>query len=147
MTPGTEKLPGLSDRKEGGFIAQHRETLRSAEEGADTIVWMAASPTVAPESLLLFFRPETGDELFCWQVREQSGKFWFDRRQVHTAFPLTGGYSLLLDCHACNPKKEVDLGPSSRTVTECNTKKKVDSGPSRRDGVEQNGETNDMGSV
>ncbi|EKX41510.1 hypothetical protein GUITHDRAFT_95998, partial [Guillardia theta CCMP2712] len=67
VTPGVEKLPGLGDRKPGGFIEQHGPSLRSAAQGADTIVWMASAPVVS----------------------SSTGKLWFDRRAVHTSFPLS----------------------------------------------------------
>jgi len=67
-TPGTKKLPGLSDGKPGGFFEQHGEMLRTAEQGADTIVWMSSAP----------------------KVRETSGLFWFDRKQISPHFTMAG---------------------------------------------------------
>ena len=67
-TPGTEKLPGLVDKKEGSFFEEHGPKLRTAAQGADTIVWMASAP----------------------KVRETSGLFWADRRAVNPHFTLGG---------------------------------------------------------
>mmetsp|Transcript_30732 Transcript_30732/g.62002 ORF Transcript_30732/g.62002 Transcript_30732/m.62002 type:complete len:343 (+) Transcript_30732:8-1036(+) len=68
VTPGTEKLPGLGDRSDGGFVKQHGSKLRTAEQGADTIVWMCSAPV----------------------IRETAGRFWFDRKQVRTSMRLAG---------------------------------------------------------
>jgi dehydrogenase/reductase SDR family protein 12 len=43
MHPGWSLTPGLSTAMKG-FVQQQGETLRSIEEGADSIVWMACSP-------------------------------------------------------------------------------------------------------
>lgn len=67
MHPGWADTAGVK----GSIPTFHRVTrsiLRSVEEGADTIVWLAA----------------------CQRVAGQSGKFWFDRRPAKThAFPWT----------------------------------------------------------
>lgn len=54
------------------FYDQQKRTLRTEEEGADTIVWMAAS------------------KVFEGKNDENNGKFWFDRRSVRTNFPFSG---------------------------------------------------------
>ena len=67
VTPGVERLPAFGTTEPGGFIAQHGPSLRTAAQGADTIVWMASAPC----------------------VRTSSGKMFFDRQETHTNFPLT----------------------------------------------------------
>ena len=67
MHPGWADTAGVK----GSIPTFHRITrsiLRSADEGADTIVWLAA----------------------CQRIAGQSGKFWFDRAPAKThAFPWT----------------------------------------------------------
>lgn len=67
-TPGTKKLPGLTDGKPGGFFQEHGPKLRTAAMGADTIVWMSSAP----------------------KVRETSGLFWADRKAVAPHFRMGG---------------------------------------------------------
>ena len=55
------------------FYEQQQRTLRTQEEGADTIVWMAASEAFEGKD---------------WNTN--NGKFWFDRRSVRTNMPLGG---------------------------------------------------------
>lgn len=54
------------------FYEEQQRTLRTEEEGADTIVWMAASKTFEDKNKI------------------NNGKFWFDRRPVRTNLPLSG---------------------------------------------------------
>lgn len=61
MHPGWADTAGVR-RSLPGFWRRMRRRLRTAEQGADTIVWLAVAP---PERL-------------------GSGRFWFDRRQVPT---------------------------------------------------------------
>eukprot|EP00281_Chroomonas_sp_CCMP1168_P031934 CAMPEP_0206246072 /NCGR_PEP_ID=MMETSP0047_2-20121206/19049_1 /ASSEMBLY_ACC=CAM_ASM_000192 /TAXON_ID=195065 /ORGANISM="Chroomonas mesostigmatica_cf, Strain CCMP1168" /LENGTH=338 /DNA_ID=CAMNT_0053671441 /DNA_START=18 /DNA_END=1034 /DNA_ORIENTATION=- len=68
VTPGVQTLPGLSDGKPGGFFEEHGPKLRSAAEGADTIVWLASAP----------------------KARECAGLLWFDRRTWSPHFTLAG---------------------------------------------------------
>ncbi len=63
MHPGWADTPGVR-RSLPLFHAAMRRTLRTAEEGADTIVWLAAAPCVAG----------------------RSGFFWFDRQIRPTHF-------------------------------------------------------------
>ncbi|XP_030939054.1 dehydrogenase/reductase SDR family member 12-like [Quercus lobata] len=69
-TPGVAKsLPGLSERLSGN--------LRTSEEGADTIIWLALQPK---EKLV-------------------SGAFYFDRAEApkHLMFSATGGSHVVID--------------------------------------------------
>jgi NAD(P)-dependent dehydrogenase (short-subunit alcohol dehydrogenase family)/carbon monoxide dehydrogenase subunit G len=66
MHPGWADTPGVATSLPG-FHALTRPLLRSADEGADTITWLAASP----------------------QAAEASGWFWLDR-EPHTTHVLRG---------------------------------------------------------
>jgi len=66
MHPGWADTPGVQDSLPG-FYRLMRPLLRTAGQGADTIVWLAAAP----------------------EVGEVSGKFWLDR-QPHLAAILPG---------------------------------------------------------
>ncbi len=61
MHPGWASTPGVQSSIPN-FWRVTRQILRSSEEGADTIVWLAA----------------------CDKAQEQSGLFWFDRQAVPT---------------------------------------------------------------
>jgi len=63
MHPGWARTPGVTESLPR-FARVMRPLLRSAAEGADTIVWLAASPIAT----------------------ETSGEFWCDRRPRPTAF-------------------------------------------------------------
>jgi dehydrogenase/reductase SDR family protein 12 len=63
MHPGWCRTPGVDKSLPGWF---QKLNLRSPEQGADTIVWLAISPVVATTS----------------------GRFWFDRQPAQTDFPL-----------------------------------------------------------
>ena len=65
MHPGWTKTPGI-EHSMPEFAESKEGTLRSAEEGADTIVWMLISP---------------GAEEF-------NGKFFFDRQPTRTHMPF-----------------------------------------------------------
>lgn len=65
MHPGWCLTPGVVKSTPGWF---QKLNLRTSEQGADTIVWLAISPTVVAAS----------------------GKFWFDREPVATDFTWAG---------------------------------------------------------
>lgn len=64
MHPGWADTPGLADSLPG-FYGLMRPVLRSADEGADTIVWLAAHPDAARSSGELFLdrRPRPFDRV------------------------------------------------------------------------------------
>lgn len=66
MHPGWAGTPGVASSLPV-FHAVTRRLLRTAAEGADTVVWLAACPRIA----------------------DQTGRFWFDRRAAATE-PLPG---------------------------------------------------------
>jgi dehydrogenase/reductase SDR family protein 12 len=67
MHPGWADTPGVRQALPG-FWRRMRRRLRTAEQGADTIAWLAVTPA----------------------ERLGSGKFWFDRRAAPThIFPWT----------------------------------------------------------
>ena len=66
MHPGWADTPGVEDSLPG-FYRLTRAVLRTPEQGADTIVWLAAAP----------------------EAGEVSGKFWLDR-EPHTTAVLPG---------------------------------------------------------
>lgn len=69
MHPGWADTPGVEDSLPG-FHSLMRAFLRTPEQGADTIVWLASDPA----------------------AQEFSGGFYFDREpHVTTVFPFTGG--------------------------------------------------------
>ena len=69
MHPGWADTPGVADSLPG-FYGLMQPLLRSPEQGADTIVWLAAAPDAA----------------------ETSGRFYLDREpHVTTVIPGTGG--------------------------------------------------------
>ena len=71
MHPGWADTPGVEDSLPG-FHRLMRPLLRSPEQGADTIVWLAAAPAAA----------------------KTSGRFYLDRQpHVTTVLPGTGGSS------------------------------------------------------
>lgn len=71
MHPGWADTPGVEDSLPG-FHNVMQKFLRSPEQGADTIVWLASDPAAA----------------------ESSGRFYLDREpHVTTVFPCTGGNS------------------------------------------------------
>jgi NAD(P)-dependent dehydrogenase (short-subunit alcohol dehydrogenase family) len=73
MHPGWADTPGVEDSLPG-FYSLMRTVLRSPEQGADTIVWLASDPTAS----------------------ESSGGFYLDREpHVTTVFPCTGGNARL----------------------------------------------------
>jgi dehydrogenase/reductase SDR family member 12 len=74
MHPGWAETPGVH-RSIPDFEASHRDDLRTAAQGADTIVWLATSDAVA-----------TGGG----GGGPQTGKFWFDRAAVSPDFPWAG---------------------------------------------------------
>ena len=61
MHPGWVKTPGLQSSLPG-FSKIMNFSLRTPDQGADTIVWLAVAP----------------------QLEAESGKFWFDRRARET---------------------------------------------------------------
>ncbi|CAN0305961.1 unnamed protein product [Discosporangium mesarthrocarpum] len=67
MHPGWCDTPGLASYM-ADFHNQRKPSLRSSDEGADTIIWLAVSPKVAG----------------------QTGKFWFDRKAQRTHMPYSG---------------------------------------------------------
>jgi len=69
MHPGWANTPGVR-KSLPAFHRQMNKLLRSPQQGADTIVWLAAAPEVA----------------------EVSGKFWLDREpHLNAIFPGTAG--------------------------------------------------------
>jgi hypothetical protein len=69
MHPGWADTPGVEGSLPG-FYGLMRPVLRNAGQGADTIVWLAASPMAA----------------------QTSGRFYLDREpHVTTVIPCTGG--------------------------------------------------------
>jgi NAD(P)-dependent dehydrogenase (short-subunit alcohol dehydrogenase family) len=69
MHPGWADTPGVQDSLPG-FYRLTRPLLRTPEQGADTIVWLAAAP----------------------EAGQVSGKFWLDREpHIDTILPGTGG--------------------------------------------------------
>ena len=67
MHPGWADTPGVQESLPG-FRRVMRPLLRSAEQGADTMAWLAAAP----------------------EARESNGAFWLDRRpRATTVFPWT----------------------------------------------------------
>ena len=67
MHPGWAATPGVADSLPA-FNKRLGDRLRTSEQGADTIIWLASAPEAA----------------------EASGKFWFDRKPRPTAvFPKT----------------------------------------------------------
>ena len=69
MHPGWADTPGVEDSLPG-FHKLMQPLLRSPEQGADTIVWLAADPAAAASS----------------------GRFYLDREpHVTTVLPCTGG--------------------------------------------------------
>ncbi len=69
MHPGWADTPGVEGSLPG-FYKVTRSFLRTAEQGSDTIVWLAAAP----------------------EVSDTSGQFWLDREpHVTTVLPCTGG--------------------------------------------------------
>ena len=69
MHPGWADTPGVRESLPG-FYKLTRPVLRTPEQGADTIVWLAASPEAA----------------------EHTGKFWLDREpHLSAIFPGTAG--------------------------------------------------------
>ncbi|MDH3788627.1 MAG: hypothetical protein OES53_08695, partial [Xanthomonadales bacterium] len=69
MHPGWADTPGVRHSLPG-FHKLTRAILRTPEQGADTIVWLAAAPEAA----------------------EHSGKFWLDREpHLSAIFPGTAG--------------------------------------------------------
>jgi dehydrogenase/reductase SDR family member 12 len=69
MHPGWAETKGLLSSM-SDFVENKRSTLRSSEQGADTIVWLAA----AKREVL--------------NVDQNNGKFWFDREVTRTSFPF-----------------------------------------------------------
>ncbi|CAN0002459.1 unnamed protein product [Pylaiella littoralis] len=67
MHPGWADTPGLSAGMPD-FRKRQMGSLRSSEEGSDTIVWLACSEA----------------------ARGETGKFWFDRKATRTHMPLAG---------------------------------------------------------
>ena len=80
MHPGWSDTPGVQTSLTS-FREENKDTLRSIEQGADTIIWLACVPNIpAP-----------------------SGTFWFDRAPADMHFPLAftsssdAGYAALWD--------------------------------------------------
>eukprot|EP00903_Cladosiphon_okamuranus_P011221 g10587.t1 len=67
MHPGWCDTPGLQSGMPD-FRERQKSSLRSSEEGGDTIVWLACSEA----------------------ARGKTGKFWFDRKATRTHMPLAG---------------------------------------------------------
>lgn len=65
MHPGWVDTPGV-ERGIPGFHRRMRKVLRSPEQGADTIVWLAASPKVGGRGLFYLDRRPRRTELFPW---------------------------------------------------------------------------------
>jgi hypothetical protein len=69
MHPGWADTPGVQDQLPG-FHKVMRSFLRSPEQGADTIVWLASAP----------------------EAEQVSGKFWLDREpHLSAILPGTAG--------------------------------------------------------
>lgn len=79
MHPGWADTPGVATSLPS-FYKKHKSSMRSAAQGADTVVWLASCPV---RSLL---RSAGVDD-----VHSCSGKFWFDRapRRTHMPFART----------------------------------------------------------
>lgn len=70
MHPGWADTEGLRDAMES-FYTKNKNSLRTSEQGADTIIFLASSASLDEEDT-------------------RGGKFWFDRKPVKKHFPFGG---------------------------------------------------------
>ena len=80
MHPGWALTPGVRTALPS-FVEGHGKDMRSAEEGADTIVWLAGTG-IKPLSTPAAEATEAA------RLLREGGGFWFDRRPVQTDFRL-----------------------------------------------------------